>query len=68
MSKSAEHPTPASHSLAGTFRRFGEYGVVYEVLKIESDDAATIRVVASGETLSCPLRKIHEDPDPDVGR
>ena len=65
MAKSAVREKPAHHDLVGKFRRFGEYGVVYQILKIEDDDAfATIRVVESGETLKYPIRKILVEPNP----
>lgn len=38
--------------LIGTFRRFGEHGVAYEVTGLSDEGQVRIRVVESGETLT----------------
>ena len=62
MSKTRVREKPATDDLVGSFRRFGSYGVVYEVLRIEDDQNAIIRVVESGEEASYPIRQILADP------
>jgi hypothetical protein len=48
--------------LVGQFRRFGEVGPAYEILRIESKDTAWIRVVYSEEELAYPITEILADP------
>jgi hypothetical protein len=48
--------------LVGQFRRFGEAGPAYEILRIESGDKAWIRVVYSEEELAYPIGEIFADP------
>ena len=62
MAKSAVRERSVYEDLVGQFRRFGEHGVVYEVLKVEDETHATIRVVESGETLKYPIPKILAEP------
>ena len=50
------------NKLVGQFRRFGEDGPAYEVLRIESKDKAWIRVVYSEEELAYPITEILADP------
>ena len=50
------------HKLVGQFRRFGEAGPAYEILRIESKDTAWIRVVYSEEELAYPITEIVVDP------
>jgi hypothetical protein len=51
-----------AQKLIGEFRRFGEAGPAYEVLRIESKDKAWIRVVYSDEELAYPIVEILADP------
>lgn len=44
----------------GSFYKFGELGVVYEVIGIDNSKAR-IRVVESGEELDYPIEKISTD-------
>lgn len=66
MNIQAQHvPTP--EKLVGTFRRFGLYGPVYEVLAVgdtasDGDVFLTVRVVESGETLPYRFTHIVNDP------
>ena len=48
--------------LVGEFRRFGEAGPAYEIVRIESKDRAWIRVVYSDEELSYPVAEVLADP------
>jgi hypothetical protein len=50
------------HRLVGQFRRFGEAGPAYEVLRLDSEDKAWIRVVYSEEELAYPIAEIVADP------
>ena len=49
-------------SLVGHVRRFGPYGVLYEVVKILDDKRALIRVFDTGEETPYSLDKILADP------
>jgi hypothetical protein len=48
--------------LIGQVRRFGDAGPAYEILRIDSNDEAWIRVVFSGEELAYPIAEIVADP------
>jgi hypothetical protein len=48
--------------LVGQFRRFGEEGPAYEIVRIEDKDNAWIRVVCSEEELAYPIAEIVADP------
>lgn len=61
MSMNDTEPRP----LIGSFHRFGESGVAYEVLQLQSDTHARIRVLESGEELSYPVKDITTDPQAD---
>jgi hypothetical protein len=50
------------HKLVGQFRRFGEAGPAYEILRIDSKVDAWIRVVYSEEELAYPIAEIVADP------
>ena len=61
MNLDPRFPGPAK--LRGTFRRFGAYGPVYQVLQADDgSDALRIRVVESGEELSYPYLEALQDP------
>ena len=45
MAKVIERERRADQSLVGSFKRFGPYGVAYEVIKVGNDSFATVRVV-----------------------
>ncbi len=62
MAKVIERKKRADQELVGSFKRFGPYGVAYEVIKVGDDRVATIRVIESGETLAYPVGKILADP------
>jgi hypothetical protein len=54
-------------SLIGTWRRFGAYGPVYEILSEgqplpEGEPVMRVRVIESGEELKYRLTKILDDP------
>ena len=48
--------------LVGQFRRFGDEGPAYEILRIVSKDDALISVVTSEEELAYPIAEILADP------
>jgi uncharacterized protein DUF5397 len=54
--------TSTPPSLLGHVRRFGPYGVLYEVAKILDDKRALIRVIDTGEETLYSLDKILADP------
>ena len=49
-------------SLLGSFRTFGEFGPVYECLKIVAADMLRVRVLDSGEEIDYPVQSALEDP------
>lgn len=49
--------------LVRTFRTFGEYGPLYEVVSKVSDSHVHIRVVESGEELDYSVEKALSDPE-----
>ena len=48
--------------LVGQFRRFGEEGPAYEILRIMSKDEVLISVVTSEEELAYPISEALADP------
>lgn len=53
--------------LVGTWRRFGQYGPIYEILAVTvTDETETARVrvqvIESGEQLHYPLEAVLQDP------
>jgi hypothetical protein len=62
MAKVIERKNQADQDLVGSFKKFGPYGVAYEIIKVDDDRFATIRVIESGETVEYPIRKILADP------
>ena len=46
----------------GDFRRFGDAGVVYQVLDMLDNDMARIRVLETSEETVYPVSKIETDP------
>jgi hypothetical protein len=54
--------TPTPSSLVGHVRRFGSYGVLYEIVRILDDRRALIRVIDTGEETPYLLEKILADP------
>jgi len=54
--------TSAPFSLVGNVRRFGPYGVLYEIAKILDDKLALIRVIDTGEETPYSLDKVLADP------
>ena len=52
----------ATAPAAGQFRRFGEFGPAYEVVRLVSSSHAAIRVVYSGEQLDYSLDRLLQDP------
>jgi len=62
MAKVIERARRMDQGLVGSFKRFGPYGVAYEIIKVDNDRFAAIRVVESGEMLEYPMQKILADP------
>jgi Family of unknown function (DUF5397) len=62
MAEVTERKKQADQDLVGSFKRFGPHGIAYEIIKIDDDGLATIRVIESGETLEYRIRKILSDP------
>jgi Family of unknown function (DUF5397) len=54
--------TPVVKGLAGTTRRFGPQGVLYEIIRILDDERALVRVLDTGEETPYALHKILADP------
>ena len=52
----------APDSIVGEFRRFGDAGPAYEIIRIVSATEAFIRVFYSGEELNYPISEILTDP------
>jgi hypothetical protein len=52
----------SGQNLSGQYRRFGEFGPAYEVVRLASATHAAIRVVSSGEELDYSLERLHQDP------
>lgn len=48
--------------LIGQWRRFGDYGVAYEIKSLENDSEAVIEVFGTGEVLTYPISEILADP------
>ncbi len=48
--------------LIGQIRRFGIYGILYEVIGIEDANTVQIRVIETGEETSYPVTKLLLDP------
>jgi hypothetical protein len=46
----------------GQFRRFGEHGPAYEIVRLKNATHADIRVVCSGEELEYRLDRLRSDP------
>ena len=62
-----DHIEIETRSLFGTFRRFGLYGPVYEIVgpavdPMDEQPRLRIRVLESGETLDYRISAILEDP------
>jgi len=55
-------PPPPTPIRAGTVRRFGPYGVLYEILRPVDEESFLIRVLDTGEELAYPREKIMADP------
>jgi hypothetical protein len=49
-------------SLIGSYRTFGEFGPVYECLRILAHGMLRVRVVESGEEIDYPVQSAFDDP------
>ena len=52
-----------AQAFVGKIRRFGVYGVLYEVLAIVAPDMARIRVIDTGEVTDYRLDRLLADPE-----
>jgi hypothetical protein len=50
-------------SVIGSYRRFGQAGIVYQVLDMLDSSSAKIRVLETDEETSYPLAQILADPE-----
>ena len=48
--------------MIGAIRRFGENGVLYEVVRIVDNSSAVIRVLDTGEETTYPITDVQQDP------
>ena len=65
MSSQVEEKIPRSADpieLVGTVRRFGTFGVLYEIVRRINDTSMWIKVLDTGEELAYPTAKIQLDP------
>ena len=49
-------------SLVGTVHRFGEKGVLYEVVRPANESSVIIRVLDTGEKIAYPIVNVKQDP------
>ena len=52
----------SSQSLVGTVHRFGENGVLYEVVRPVDDSSVMIRVLDTGEETAYSVAEVRRDP------
>lgn len=52
----------SSQPAVGTVRRFGENGVLYEVMRPIDDSSVMIRVLDTGEEAAYPVAEVRRDP------
>jgi hypothetical protein len=62
MMITAKEKESAKPPLIGSVRRFGEKGVLYEIVRPIDDATMTIRVLDTGEETSYPIADILRDP------
>lgn len=53
---------PAALSLVHQVRRFGPYGILYEVLSVVDAENVHILVIETGEKLDYPITSVLDDP------
>lgn len=54
---------PTTDALVGTYRKFGQDGPVYQVLRMLHEQAVRIVVVETGEELDYPAEQALTDPE-----
>jgi hypothetical protein len=54
--------TSIPQALAGSIRRFGPHGVLYQIIRILDGQRALVRVIETGEETLYLLDKILADP------
>lgn len=52
----------SSQSLVGAVRRFGENGILYEVVRPVDDSSVMIRVLDTGEETAYSAEEVRRDP------
>lgn len=57
-----ERNNNSSQSLVGTVHRFGEKGVLYEVVRPVDESDVIIRVLDTGEETAYPVTNVKQDP------
>ena len=63
FAEAAQSPFTADpKSLVGQFRRFGEFGPAYEVLRVVDENTVFIHVYTNDEELNYPIREVLSDP------
>jgi hypothetical protein len=62
MNVATTTPSIRDHSITGSVHRFGQDGVLYEVLREVDDRSALIRVIETGEETTYPITDIQADP------
>mgnify|MGYP003394664799 CR=1 FL=1 len=60
--KTEVHGKTTPQSLVGAVRRFGENGVLYEVVRPVDDSSVMIRVLDTGEETSYSVADVCRDP------
>lgn len=55
--------SPALPDLVGTFRTFGDFGPLYEIIGHEEDGWLLVMVVETGEYLTYPFEQAIRDPE-----
>ena len=61
--KTPGSPPPATDQLVGSFRTFGAYGPVYQVIGPVTGQKVPVVVVQSGEELAYPMAQALQDPE-----
>ena len=54
---------PAATDLVGTFRTFGDYGPVYQVMSTVNGQKVHVMVVQTGEEIDYPADQASQDPE-----
>ncbi len=55
-------PTQLASDLVGSFRTFGDYGPVYQVVRAVNERTVHVLVVQTGEEIDYPADQAFDDP------